>query len=76
MRVPLIWIFIVVLIPFSHAQEPVKKDTITELDEVIIREARKSTAENGIVPTQIIGGKVFRNYSPIDMISPINQVSG
>lgn len=76
MRPSLIWICIVLFLPLSHAQEPVKKDSITELDEVILLEARKSTAENGIVPTQIIGGKVFRNYSPIDLVSPINQISG
>lgn len=76
MKTSLIWIFTVILISFSHAQQPVKKDSITELDEVILLEARKSTAENGIVPTQIIGGKVFRNYSPIDLVSPINQISG
>ncbi|MCM4166735.1 Vitamin B12 transporter BtuB [Arenibacter antarcticus] len=60
----------------SQAQNPVQKDSITELDEVILLEALKSSAENGIVPTQIIGGKVFKNYSPIDIVSAINQVSG
>ena len=76
MRLPLTWISFILFITLSHAQEPVKKDSITELDEVILLEARKSTAENGIIPTQIIGGKVFRNYSPIDLVSPINQISG
>lgn len=46
------------------------------MDEVILLEALKSSAENGIVPTQIIGGKVFKNYSPIDIVSSINQISG
>src|SRR5690606_418825 len=76
MRLLPIWIFIILFIHLSHAQEPVKKDSITELDEVILLEALKSTAENGIVPTRIIGGKVFRNYSPIDLVSPINQIAG
>src|SRR5690606_6840963 len=71
-----IWIFIILFIHLSHAQEPVKKDSITELDEVILLAALKSTAENAIVPTRIIGGKVFRNYSPIDLVSPINQIAG
>ena len=71
-----IWILFILSIHLSLAQEAVKKDSITELDEIILLEARKSTIENGIVPTQIIGGKVFKNYSPIDLVSPINQVSG
>ncbi len=76
MKTPYVYLLTLLLINFSVAQDPVQKDSITVLDEVILLEARASAADNGIVPTQIIGGKVFKNYSPIEMVSAINQVSG
>ncbi|GGW49326.1 TonB-dependent receptor family protein [Arenibacter certesii] len=71
-----LFLFFLLNFNFSKAQDPILKDSITVLDEVILLEALKSSADNGIVPTQIIGGKVFRNFSPIDIVSSINQVSG
>ncbi|WP_026808666.1 TonB-dependent receptor family protein [Arenibacter latericius] len=76
MKSPLIFLISLLTFNFSVAQDPVSKDSITELDEVILLEALKSSADNGIVPTQIIGSKVFKNYSPIDLVTSINQVSG
>ncbi len=60
----------------SNAQEPTQKDSITELDEVILLDTLQSATDNGIIATKIIGNKVFQNYSPIDMVSAINQISG
>lgn len=76
MKTPCLYFFLLTFFYFSQAQDPIQKDSITQLDEVILLEALKSSADNGIVPTQIIGGKVFKNYSPIDIVSSINQVSG
>lgn len=60
----------------SIAQEPIQRDSITELDEVILLDSLQSATDNGIIATKIIGAKVFQNYSPVDMVSAINQISG
>ncbi|SMG31845.1 TonB-dependent receptor [Arenibacter troitsensis] len=60
----------------SIAQEPIQRDSITELDEVILLDSLQSATDNGIITTKIIGTKVFQNYSPVDMVSAINQISG
>lgn len=60
----------------SVAQEPIQRDSITELDEVILLDSLQSATDNGIIATKIIGAKVFQNYSPVDMVSAINQISG
>ncbi|SHE63110.1 iron complex outermembrane recepter protein [Arenibacter palladensis] len=60
----------------SFAQEPIQRDSITELDEVILLDSLQSATDNGIIATKIIGTKVFQNYSPVDMVSAINQISG
>lgn len=46
------------------------------MDEVILMDSLQSASDNGIIATKIIGSKVFQNYSPIDMVSAINQISG
>lgn len=60
----------------SIAQEPIQRDSITELDEVILLDSLQSATDNGVIATKIIGAKVFQNYSPVDMVSAINQISG
>lgn len=59
-----------------HAQDPTKNDSITQLEEIILLDTLFSKTDKGIIPTNIIGQKVFHNYSPVDMVSAINQVSG
>ncbi len=59
----------------SYAQE-IKKDSVTQLDEVILLDDLKKNTATGIVPSQTIGAETFENYSPIDVISSINQISG
>ncbi|MDB4291990.1 TonB-dependent receptor [Maribacter sp.] len=58
------------------AQQPIPKDSITQLDEVILLEALKQKNAVGIVPSEIIGPKTFQNYSPVSMVSAINQTAG
>ena len=53
-----------------------KKDSITVLNEVILIDTLTAKNSIGIVPAQIIGAKVFQNYSPVDLVNTINQVSG
>ncbi|MEJ1221265.1 TonB-dependent receptor family protein [Sediminicola sp. 1XM1-17] len=57
------------------AQE-VKKDSITQLEEVVISEKRVSNPVIGITATDVIGATTFENYSPLDIASSINQISG
>src|SRR5690606_10443721 len=70
------FLFTLVSVFVSNAQEPTQRDSITELDEVILLDTLQSATDNGIIATKIIGNKVFQNYSPIDMVSAINQISG
>ena len=58
------------------AQDTVEKDSVTFLNEVIVVDTLTAKNAIGIVPSQIIGAKVFENYSPVDFIGSINQVSG
>ncbi len=60
---------------FSHAQEQ-KKDSITQLEEVILLDVFKTSSATGIVPSSVIGRAEFENYSPVDIVSSINQISG
>ncbi|MCJ7468350.1 MAG: TonB-dependent receptor [Maribacter sp.] len=61
---------------YSLAQENIQKDSITRLDEVILIDTLKIRNATGIVPSSGIGARVFENYSPIDITSSINQISG
>lgn len=60
----------------AYAQRDSKKDSVTVLNEVVVIDTLTAKNAIGIIPSQIIGAKVFENYSPIDFISSINQVSG
>ena len=58
------------------AQSTVEKDSITQLSEVIVIDTLTAKNAIGIIPSQTIGATTFANYSPVDFISSINQVSG
>ena len=58
------------------AQQPISKDSITQLDEVILLDALKQKNVTGIIPSEVIGAKTFQNYSPVSMVSAINQTAG
>lgn len=60
----------------SYAQNPTEKDSITQLEEVILIDALKSKSATGITPSDVISAKTFQNYSPVDMVSSINQIPG
>ncbi|MBM1104883.1 TonB-dependent receptor [Aurantibacter crassamenti] len=69
-------LFCLCTIQFLHAQDPVQIDSITQLDEVILLDGLKTKNTTGITQSEILGAKIFQNYSPIDMVSAINQLSG
>lgn len=72
-------VFLVLFIKISSslfAQNTVEKDSITELNEVIVIDTLTAKNAIGIIPSQTIGTSTFANYSPVDFISSINQVSG
>ncbi len=73
-----IFIFIFLLLSFTllFAQNPAKTDSITQLDEVILLDALKTKNATGITTSEVIGAKTFQNYSPVDIVSAINQVPG
>jgi iron complex outermembrane receptor protein len=60
----------------ARAQTKSVKDSVTILDEIILIDTLTAKNAIGIIPSQIIGANVFKNYSPVDFISSINQISG
>ena len=60
----------------SIAQETILNDSITQLEEVILLDSLKPKQATGIVPSKVIGAKIFQNFSPVEMVSSLNQVSG
>lgn len=71
------FIFLAVLaVPPMGLAQQTPKDSITALDEVILLDTIDSRGALGILPTQKIGRAVFQNYSPLDLVSPINQIPG
>jgi iron complex outermembrane receptor protein len=58
------------------SQISVEKDSITRLNEVIVIDTLTAKNAIGIIPSKIVGATTFANYSPVDFISSINQVSG
>ena len=60
----------------SFSQTKTQKDSVTVLNEVIVIDTLTAKNEIGITSSKIIGAKIFENYSPVDFISSINQVSG
>jgi len=58
------------------AQQPIPKDSITQLDEVILLETLKKKNTIGITNSTIVGAKTFQNYSPVSMVSSLNETPG
>jgi iron complex outermembrane receptor protein len=57
-------------------QDSIRNDSVTLLKEVLLLEERREKQTTGIVPSQIIGEKIFDNFSPVDAVSAINQIPG
>jgi len=70
-----ILVFSLFLSGYVNGQES-QKDSITRLEEVVVVDPVKISKTIGIVPSQVIGESVFQNYSPIDIVRSVNQISG
>src|SRR6056297_2988977 len=68
--------FLLFTVFVSQAQIPVNRDSVTQLEEVILIDALKTKKVIGITPSDVISAKTFQNYSPVDMVSSINQIPG
>ncbi|WP_446050651.1 TonB-dependent receptor family protein [Zobellia laminariae] len=69
-------LFSIFLTQITKAQSPSQKDSVTVLQEVILTDTVITKNATGIVPSSVIDTKSFQNYSPIDMVSAINQIPG
>ena len=61
---------------YGWTQKPVNKDSVTQLDEVILLDAIKKKNAVGIIPSEIIAARTFQNYSPVSMVPAMNQIPG
>ena len=69
-------LFLLVILPCSLLSQELQRDSITQLEEVILLDSSRTKAALGIIPSTQIGPKVFQNYSPMDIVSPLNQIPG
>lgn len=76
MRTPIFILFLLVFGFQGWAQNPIHKDSITQLNEVILLDALKKKSTAGLTPSEIISARAFQNYSPVSMIPAMNQIPG
>ena len=75
MKTPFFLLLSIISCFVSFSQE-IKKDSVTELEEIILSDFAKTKNAMGITPSHVITKEVFRNYSPVDMVASMNQISG
>ncbi len=56
--------------------QDVQKDTITQLDEIILTEDLAPKKATGITASSTISTKTFERFNPTDIPSAVNQISG
>ncbi|MGN7512845.1 MAG: TonB-dependent receptor family protein [Allomuricauda sp.] len=56
--------------------QDIQKDSITQLDEVVLTQEAIPKKATGITSSSKIAGKTFERFNPTDIPSAINQVSG
>lgn len=61
---------------FLTLAQETQKDRITQLEEVVLLDTVKTSGVTGITPSERFGPSIFQNYSPVDMVSSLNQISG
>ncbi len=74
-RASLVFLALLAALTMSRAQQT-QNDSITALDEVVLLDTIAHRNPLGILPTSQVGPTAFQNYSPVDLISPINQIAG
>ena len=70
---PLLFIFFTAL---SIVAQNTQKDSITQLDEVVLTQEAIPKKATGITPSSKIAGKTFERFNPTDIPSAFNQISG
>lgn len=60
----------------SFGQDIMIKDSINQLKEVVLIDSLKAKQATGITPSQVIDIKNFQNFSPVEMVSSLNQIPG
>lgn len=68
--------FLFINISIGQENKTTKRDSVTQLEEVILRDFAKTKNATGITPSEVITKEVFQNYSPVDMVASMNQISG
>nr|WP_299487121.1 TonB-dependent receptor [uncultured Allomuricauda sp.] len=73
-KAPYICVFLFVTVSF-FAQE-VHKDSVNQLDEIILIEDITVRNATGITPYAIVNEQTFEKFNPIDISSAVNQIPG
>ena len=69
--------FVALLIQLQSVQSQVTpKDSLTNLEEVILVDELNQKQATGITVSSIIGSQTFENFGPLDLTTAINQVAG
>lgn len=66
--------FLFFTLPF-FAQE-IQKDSITQLDEIVLTENRDTKKATGITASSTIDTQTFEKFNPVDIPNALNQISG
>ncbi|MEX0313696.1 MAG: TonB-dependent receptor, partial [Allomuricauda sp.] len=67
----ILWFF-----PLAFFAQEVKKDSVNQLDEIILIEDITERNATGITPYTSIGVQTFEKFNPIDVVSAVNQIPG
>ena len=76
MKITLVLSVFLLFVSFLEAQETKKQDSITRLDEVVLRDTLTIKNATGITPSDIVGPQTFQNYNPVDVVSAVNEIPG
>ena len=68
--------FLFLLFCLNGFSQEVQKDSVTQLDEVIVLEDAVPKKAAGITVSSIVGPSTFEKFNPVDIGSAINQISG
>jgi len=73
-KVPLT--ILLLLVSFSFFAQRVQKDSVNQLDEIVLIEDFTIRNATGITPYSIINEWTFQKFNPMDISSAINQIPG
>ncbi|WP_276168957.1 TonB-dependent receptor family protein [Zobellia alginiliquefaciens] len=76
MRYIFVVLLAVICVHFTNAQSQSKKDSITRLEGVTITDTVLPKTATGIIASAKVTSENIQNYSPVDMVSAINEIPG